>query len=101
MNHTLEAFGLKVDLVGPPWFQNTCTLLTLIFVIWSLFWIRHDARKRGKSPFGALLFALFACYPISLLWWLWLRPPLLPTPNPDPAYDWENSAALRQGRKVE
>jgi len=61
--------------VAPLWLQNVSMLLVLVLCLWSLFWISKDARRRGKSSVGAVFFALFAAYPVSLLWWLWLRPP--------------------------
>ena len=76
MNNTLEIFGLKLEMVGPMWFQNVCTVLFLGVFVWSLFWVANDTKRRGKSPFGAVIFAMLALYPISLFWWVWLRPPL-------------------------
>jgi hypothetical protein len=40
----------------------------------SLIWLRRDAERRGKNPAHALLFLLTTGWPLSLLWWLWLRP---------------------------
>jgi hypothetical protein len=75
-------FGWKIPLNGPPWFQNTIVIILLGLTIWSLVWISKDAKKRGKSSFGAVFFAISAAYPISLLWWLWLRPALLSRRSP-------------------
>lgn len=57
---------------GPPFF----VILFIILFIWSLVWTAKDARRRGKNVFWAVIFALAATWPVSLLWWLWLRPPL-------------------------
>jgi hypothetical protein len=39
-----------------------------------MIWVARDAGRRGKSGFFACLFAIMAGWPLSLLWWLWLRP---------------------------
>lgn len=52
-------------------------LAILAFGLWSLRWIHRDAERRGKSGVGAFFFAVLAGWPLSLLWWRWLRPPLL------------------------
>jgi len=77
--------GVEIILAGPPWLQNTEALILIGLFIWSLSWIYDDARRRGRSGFLALVFAFAACYPLSLIWWLWLRPPrqnLNPPPIP-------------------
>jgi hypothetical protein len=51
-------------------------LAYLALAIASLIWVYGDARKRGKNGVLALLFVLFTGFPLSLIWWLWLRPPL-------------------------
>jgi hypothetical protein len=71
----------KLDLLGihieaPPVVQ----LGVLALLIWSLVFAVNDAGRRGKSPFLALLFVLFAGWPLSLAWWLWLRPSGPPAP---------------------
>jgi hypothetical protein len=75
-NNTIDILGLKLTITGPVWFQSACSVLLLSLVIGSLFWIAKDADRRGKNPFGAIIFAMFALYPVSLVWWVWLRPPL-------------------------
>lgn len=66
---------------GPP-------LLLLVYLgllIVSLVWIVKDAQKRGRSAGLAALFLILGGWPISLLWWLWLRPAstkLIPPPLP-------------------
>jgi len=84
--------GVKVILAGPPWLQNTESLIIMGLFVWSLVWICRDAHRRGKSWGWAFIYALAACYPLSLIWWLWLRPPrqnlnpptVAGTPNPVP-----------------
>jgi len=49
-------------------------LLGFLVFIGSMIWVARDAGKRGKSGFWACLFALMAGWPLSLLWWMWLRP---------------------------
>jgi hypothetical protein len=76
-------FGvLNFKVGGPVWFRNTMGLVTLGLGIASLFWISKDAELRGKSSVTAVMFAIFAAWPVSLLWWLWLRPPMRPPPLP-------------------
>ncbi len=82
---TLVLPGFKIILAGPWWLQNIETLVIVTLFVWSLVWICRDANRRGKSGFWAFVFALAACYPLSLIWWLWLRPPrqyLAPPPIP-------------------
>ncbi len=84
----LELPGFKITLAGPPWLRNTEALVCIGLFVWSLIWICQDAGRRGKNGFGAFIFAIAACYPLSLLWWLWLRPPRLravPPPIPGSA----------------
>lgn len=58
------------DLKGPPAY-----VLTVCF-LWfaSLVWGASDARSRGKSAILAILFVGLANWPLSILFWLWLRP---------------------------
>jgi len=89
VNNTLEIFGLKLTMVGPMWFQNACTVLFLGLFVWSLFWIATDAKRRGKSSFGAVVFAMLALYPISLFWWI-------RSASADPGFEW-SASSLRFG----
>jgi len=65
---SINLFGAKFD--GPPFF---IFLIVMVF-IYSIYWIRKDAQLRGKNPTVAMFFGILACWPISLLWWKWLRP---------------------------
>ncbi len=67
--------------VSGPWW--VVVLIGVLFII-SVCWIMNDAEKRGKSGCVALLFLFAATWPISILWWLWLRPPADQTPKPAP-----------------
>jgi len=51
------------------------SLLSLLFVF-SVLWVFFDARARQKSGCIAMLFILLVGWPLSFLWWFWLRPPL-------------------------
>lgn len=44
-------------------------------------WVYLDARNRNKSGIIAILFIFLTGYPFSLVWWLWLRPPLAVVPS--------------------
>jgi len=70
---SMEAnLGGHLPVSGPPFF----VFLFVALFIWSLVWVAKDAKRRGKNAFWAVVFALSAAWPISLLWWLWLRPSL-------------------------
>ena len=45
--------------------------------IWSGVWAHRDAELRGKPPMLVSLLVLLLSWPISLLVWIALRPPLL------------------------
>jgi hypothetical protein len=77
-----DIFGLKFTIPGPFWFQLGVSIALLGVWIWSLFWIAEDAVKRGKGSLTAVIFAITAGFPLSFVWWLWLRPPLLLPPSP-------------------
>ncbi len=66
--------------IGPLWML----IVVGVLFITSVCWIMNDAEKRGKSGCVALLFLFAATWPISILWWLWLRPPAEQTPKPAP-----------------
>lgn len=61
---------------------HTVTVVTPIRALLFLatwIWTSWDATRRGKSAIVAVLFVMLAWWPVSLLWWLWLRPPVLPS----------------------
>jgi hypothetical protein len=63
------AFGFTIS--GCPAF-----ILLLTIVWWfSCEWVSFDAARRGKSARVGFWFAMLAGWPLSLLWWRWLRPP--------------------------
>jgi hypothetical protein len=76
--HSTSIGDFKV--IGPGWLG----IPIFILFIASVCWIMIDAEKRGKSGCVALLFLFAATWPVSILWWLWLRPPLEQTPEPPP-----------------
>lgn len=52
---------------------------TLLFLfVSSLVWIYRDAQQRGKPPALVALLAAVLTWPISLLVWIALRPPIEP-----------------------
>ena len=58
-------------------------LVAILFVFLGLFvWLYQDARKRNKNEIVTILFIVLAGWPLSLVWWFWLRPPLKNTSNP-------------------
>ena len=64
----------NLEITGPLWMMFPVVLIALLGLIYSIYWIYNDARKRKKNNFLAILFLLFTGWPISILWWLWLRP---------------------------
>jgi hypothetical protein len=81
----IEIGEFKLHVAGPAWFQNGVAIAVLIAFVWSICWVWQDADKRGKSGCLAQIF-LVVTWPLSILWWLWLRPPLeqLQKPAPPP-----------------
>jgi len=62
-------FGFEVS--APPF----VIILAVLGFVASIIWIFRDAKERGKSGLMACLFAVVGMWPLSLIWWLWLRPP--------------------------
>jgi hypothetical protein len=86
---TLDLNGLKIVIPGPWQVKLVVGIIILVVALYSFIWITEDAQKRGKSGCLAFLFLFAASWPVSILWWLWLRPPLLrpsnlPPPPPPP-----------------
>ena len=79
---TLEMPHPPLTMTGPP----IISLIFLFFLMWSLRWATRDGARRGKSKVAVGFFILYSGWPISLLFWRWLRPPLpMPlTPPPLP-----------------
>ena len=46
----------------------------IYFSIASFVWLYRDAEERGKKGWTAILLILLTGWPISFLWWFWLRP---------------------------
>jgi len=78
--------GVKIDVPGPVWFQSTVGIIFSIVAIASFIWVVVDGDRRGKSGCLVFVFILAAGWPLSLVWWLWLRPPL-----PDPQFSKDDS----------
>jgi hypothetical protein len=75
------------------------TFLLWVLVFLSVRWAVRDARKRGTSRFAAGFLVFFSGWPISLLIWRALRPPLitpLPLPSANPTLD-ANAGEQRSG----
>jgi hypothetical protein len=51
---------------------------SIIFYVWSLAWLFHDAKQRGCSGWSLVLLVGFFAWPIGLLIWLLARPPVSP-----------------------
>jgi hypothetical protein len=81
---TIDLNGVTVDIPGPRWLRFTVVVVIFILSLYSFIWITEDAQRRGKSGCLAFIFLFAATWPFSLLWWLWLRPPLPKSPPPAP-----------------
>ena len=45
-----------------------------ILMCYTFFKLYRDAESRGKSGIVAILFILICGWPLSFIWWYWLRP---------------------------
>ena len=71
----IGGFHLKPE--GPAAFQAVVFVTAFAAFLWSIVWILRDSEQRGKSGCLALIFLIAVGWPLSILWWLWLRPPML------------------------
>jgi hypothetical protein len=72
---SFEAPGrLKIE--GPAIIVLPAVIAIVFCSITSLLWVYKDAVKRNKNGLIALLFIILTGWPVSFLWWFWLRPPL-------------------------
>jgi hypothetical protein len=71
--------GFHVE--GPVVFVVFGVIAAAILSVWSFLWIYRDASKRDKNGFLAVLFILMTGWPVSFIYWLWLRPPISETPT--------------------
>lgn len=63
---------IKYD--GPAIVTIPLLLIFLVAFFASYIWLYHDARKRGKNGVIAILFIMLTGWPVSFIWWFWLRP---------------------------
>jgi hypothetical protein len=68
----IELSSLKLE--GPAVFVLPALILFFAALVASLIWLYRDAVSRKKSGLLAMLFVLVTGYPVSFLWWFWLRP---------------------------
>jgi len=59
---------------GPVIIVLPAIIALLAVSIWSFIWLYMDAKKRGKSGILAVLFVIVTGWPLSFVWWFWLRP---------------------------
>lgn len=64
---------LKIE--GPALLVIPALLALVLALVASFVWLYRDARRRRKSGLVAILFVLLTGYPLSFIWWFWLRPP--------------------------
>jgi hypothetical protein len=61
---------------GPAIIIMPIFILILYRAFMSFVWLYKDARKRRKSGIIAIVFILLTGWPLSFIWWYWLRPPV-------------------------
>jgi hypothetical protein len=66
-----------LNLEGPAVLVLPGIIAILLLSIWSFIWLFYDARKRSNNGLVAIVFVIITGWPLSLLWWFWLRPPLI------------------------
>ncbi|MBX0331838.1 hypothetical protein K3G39_01160 [Pontibacter sp. HSC-14F20] len=69
MERSFSSFFTGLGLIG-----ILTGMVLLVFVVWSVIWAFHDARRRGKSPWLVALMVLLMVWPVGLVLWLMLRP---------------------------
>ena len=70
---SFDLAGLKLE--GPVILVIPALAAILFAAIASLVWLYRDAQKRNKYGLVAILFVLLTGWPVSFIWWFWLRPP--------------------------
>lgn len=70
---------LSIEFDGFRFSESAIVVVPLIvaaiyFSITSFVWLYRDAEERGKKGWTAILLVLLTGWPISFLWWFWLRP---------------------------
>lgn len=73
MNKTETNF-LGIHVHGSPAFVTAVSVVLSMALLVNVIWIYRDAKRREKSPWMAVLFLAAAGWPISNVWWCWLRP---------------------------
>ena len=70
---------LSIEFLGIRFSEPAILAVPLIvaiiyFSIASFVWLYQDSEKRGKKGWTSLILVLLTGWPISFLWWFWLRP---------------------------
>jgi hypothetical protein len=69
------AFGsFKIE--GPVMLVFPGVIALVVLSIASFVWLYKDAKKRSKHGLIAIVFVLLTGWPVSFIWWFWLRPPI-------------------------
>jgi len=61
--------GLKIE-SAPMW---VIIMVSILWVISSI-WIMKDSKSRNKNPIVLFCFHTIAGWPLSVFWWIYLRP---------------------------
>ena len=69
---SIEFHGFRFS--EPAIFIVSLIVSAIYFSIASFVWLYRDAEERGKEGWPALILVLLTGWPISFLWWFWLRP---------------------------
>jgi hypothetical protein len=71
--YSTNFLGIEVHSSSELGFTIVIGILFVIYLATAI-WCVRDARRRGKSRLVAFLFITAAGWPLSALFWLWLRP---------------------------
>lgn len=69
---SVDLSGYRLE--GPAILVLSGLIIGVGMAIATLVWLYRDARCRGKSGFLAIAFILLTGWPLSFIWWFWLRP---------------------------
>ena len=66
-------YGFHIE--GSFLFVASTLLSCIVIFLATLVWAWQDAQRRGKNGFVVVLFLLLTGWPLSFIWWFFLRPP--------------------------
>ena len=69
---SIEFHGIRFT--EPALLAVPLIVAVIYFSIASFVWLYQDAEERGKKGWTAILLVFLTGWPVSFLWWFWLRP---------------------------